>query len=85
MPPSVLREMQKPWTEVAAELDVLGGLAALAPNIATLSSCSYGLPKGASGRRGEASAVLLPIHDRFAEGFDAPDLKDAKALLAELM
>jgi len=37
------------------------------------------------GRRGEARTLLLPIHDRFTEGFDTPDLEDAKALLAELM
>jgi hypothetical protein len=36
------------------------------------------------GRRDEARAVLLAIYDRFTEGFDTPDLKGAKALLAEL-
>ena len=37
------------------------------------------------GRHSEARAALLLIHDQFTEGFDTPDLKDAKALLAELM
>jgi class 3 adenylate cyclase len=36
------------------------------------------------GSRGEARTVLLPVYDRFTEGFDTQDLKDAKALLAEL-
>ena len=36
------------------------------------------------GKRAEARDLLGPIYDWFTEGFDAPDLKDAKALLAEL-
>jgi hypothetical protein len=28
--------------------------------------------------------LLGPIHDWFTEGFDAPDLKDARALLNDL-
>jgi predicted ATPase len=32
----------------------------------------------------EARGLLGPIYDWFTEGFDAPDLKDAKALLDEL-
>jgi hypothetical protein len=28
--------------------------------------------------------VLAPVYSWFTEGFDAPDLKDAKALLDEL-
>jgi predicted ATPase len=36
------------------------------------------------GRRIEARALLAPIYDCFTEGFDKPDLKDAKALLDEL-
>jgi len=35
-------------------------------------------------RRAEARDLLGPIYDWFTEGFDAPDLKDAKALLDEL-
>ena len=35
-------------------------------------------------RRGDARNLLAPIYGWFAEGFDAPDLKEAKALLAEL-
>jgi class 3 adenylate cyclase/predicted ATPase len=36
------------------------------------------------GRRAEARNLLAPVYDWFTEGFDAPDLKDAKALLDEL-
>jgi len=37
-----------------------------------------------TNRRDEARAMLAEIYDWFAEGFDLPDLKDAKALLDEL-
>jgi len=36
------------------------------------------------GRRDEALALLTPIYAWFTEGFDAPDLMEAKALLDEL-
>jgi predicted ATPase len=36
------------------------------------------------GRADEARATLLPVYDWFTEGFDTPDLRDAKALLDEL-
>ena len=36
------------------------------------------------GKYDEARALLAPIYDWFTEGFDTADLKDAKALLAEL-
>jgi predicted ATPase len=36
------------------------------------------------GRRDEARAMLPDIYNWFTEGFDTPDLKDAKALLDEL-
>ena len=35
-------------------------------------------------RRGEARDLLAPIYGWFTEGFDAPDLKAAQALLEEL-
>jgi predicted ATPase len=35
-------------------------------------------------KRGEARAMLAEIYNWFTEGFDTPDLKDAKALLDEL-
>ena len=36
------------------------------------------------GKRAEARDLLAPIYDWFTEGFDAPDLIEAKALLYEL-
>jgi predicted ATPase len=36
------------------------------------------------GRRAEACDLLAPIYGWFTEGFDTPDLKEAKALLDEL-
>ncbi len=35
-------------------------------------------------RKHEAYDLLKPIYSWFTEGFDTPDLKDAKALLEEL-
>jgi predicted ATPase len=39
---------------------------------------------GERGRRTEARDLLAPVYAWFTEGFDTADLKDAKALLAEL-
>jgi predicted ATPase len=36
------------------------------------------------GRRAEARGLLAPVYGWFTEGFDTPDLKEAKALLDEL-
>jgi predicted ATPase len=36
------------------------------------------------GRRAEARNLLGPVYGWFTEGFDTPDLLDAKALLVEL-
>jgi predicted ATPase len=36
------------------------------------------------GKRTEARELLAPIYGGFTEGFDTPDLKEAKALLDEL-
>jgi len=35
-------------------------------------------------RRAEARDLLAPVYDWFTEGFNTPDLKEAKALLGEL-
>ena len=37
------------------------------------------------GRRAEARNLLAPVYRWFTEGFDTPDLKDAKTLLDELI
>jgi predicted ATPase len=36
------------------------------------------------GRRAAARDLLAPVYDWFTEGFDTPDLKEAKSLLDEL-
>jgi predicted ATPase len=36
------------------------------------------------GRSAEARDLLAPVYGWFTEGFDTPDLKDAKSLLDEL-
>jgi predicted ATPase len=36
------------------------------------------------GKRAEAHQLLAPIYGWFTEGFDTPDLQEAKALLADL-
>jgi predicted ATPase len=36
------------------------------------------------GKRTEARDLLAPVYDWFTEGFDVPDLRNAKALLDEL-
>jgi predicted ATPase len=36
------------------------------------------------GQQGEAHALLAPIYGWFTEGFDTPDLQEAKALLETL-
>ncbi len=38
----------------------------------------------AGGRKDEARDLLAPVYAAFTEGFDRPDLRDAKALLSEL-
>jgi predicted ATPase len=39
---------------------------------------------GEQGRHAEARDLLAPVYNWFTEGFDTPDLKEAKALLDEL-
>ena len=39
---------------------------------------------GEQGERQKALDLLAPVYERFTEGFDTADLKDAKALLDEL-
>jgi predicted ATPase len=36
------------------------------------------------GKRAAARELLAPIYDWFTEGFDTPDLQEARALLATL-
>ena len=36
------------------------------------------------GKQADVHALLAPLYGWFTEGFDTPDLQEAKALLAEL-
>ena len=36
------------------------------------------------GKNSDARGLLVPVYEWFTEGFDTPDLKDAKILLDEL-
>lgn len=47
---------------------------------------SIGLARlwGKQGKRDEARQLLGEIYDWFTEGFDTPDLREAKTLLEEL-
>ncbi len=49
------------------------------------AATSLGRLWGEQGRRTEARDLLAPVYGWFTEGFDTSDLKDAKALLAELV
>jgi predicted ATPase len=48
------------------------------------TATSYARLMRDQGRTGEARDLLAPVYDWFTEGFATKDLKDAKALLAEL-
>ncbi len=38
----------------------------------------------AQGKRQQARGMLAPVYSRFTEGFETPDLREAKVLLGEL-
>lgn len=48
------------------------------------TSISYARLMRGQGRVSEAHALLAPVYGWFTEGFDTPDLREAKALLIEL-
>jgi len=47
------------------------------------AACDLARLYAAHSDRAEALAILQPTYGWFTEGFDTPDLKDAKALLDE--
>jgi tetratricopeptide (TPR) repeat protein len=49
------------------------------------ASVSLARPWSDQGQRTEARNLLWPVYDWFTEGFDAPDLEDAKTLLDEVI
>ncbi len=48
------------------------------------AACDLARLWGEQNRRAEARDLLAPVYGWFTEGFDTPDLKEAKALLDEL-
>jgi predicted ATPase len=48
------------------------------------TAMSYARLMRAEGRVGEARDLLAPVYGWFIEGFDTPDLQEARALLGEL-
>ena len=48
------------------------------------AAVSFARLRREQGRHGEARDLLTPVYGWFTEGFDTPDLKEAKALLDEL-
>jgi predicted ATPase len=49
------------------------------------AACSLGRLWRDQGKRNKARNLLVPIYGWFAEGFDTPDLKEAKALLDAML
>jgi tetratricopeptide (TPR) repeat protein len=80
--------LKDPRSEAEAErclrqaIDVAQGQAARLFELRATTSLARLLTK--QGRREEAHRMLAEIYNWFTEGFDLPDLKDAKALLDEL-
>ena len=63
-------------------IDRAGGLGA--KSLELRSAMSLARLCGAEGRHEEGYEVLAPVYEWFTEGFDTPDLQEAKALLDEL-
>jgi predicted ATPase len=73
---------------VTAEACFLGAIACAREQSARLwelrATTSLARLRADRGERAEASGLLVPVHCWFTEGFDSPDLREAKALLDEL-
>ncbi len=68
------------WFEKAMEISRAQG----AKSLELRAGMSLARLLDSRSRRREAHKLLAPVYDWFTEGFDTPDLKDAKALLDEL-
>lgn len=63
-------------------LDIARGQGALLFELRAATSLARSLVT--KRQRNDAWEILAPVYDQFTEGFDTPDLKDAKALLDEI-
>ncbi|HUK06663.1 MAG TPA: adenylate/guanylate cyclase domain-containing protein [Stellaceae bacterium] len=77
-----LGETQGAEEALRAALDAARGQGARSPELR--ASTSLARLWRDQGKRSEARELLAPIYGWFTEGFDTPDLKEAKALLEEL-
>ena len=72
----------------AAEADLCQALAIAreqeAPSLELRAATSFARLWAERGERGRARDLLAPVYGRFSEGFEAPDLQQAKELLDEL-
>ena len=84
----ILLKCYPPGDTGAAELAFIGGINIARSQEAELFELQAAVGLGRlwieEGKRAQARELLGPIYNWFTEGFDAPDLKDAKALLDEL-
>ena len=70
------RQIQLELDEIARQQEAKGFELGAAVSLARLL--------GERGRRDEARELLAPVYGWFTEGFDTPDLVEAKALIDEL-
>jgi predicted ATPase len=83
----LVRRLPSPnWTEVEASFRTALGVAREQGSRGFELRTAVGLARLLSdqGRRDEALELLAPVYGWFTEGFDTPDLKQAKALLDKL-
>jgi predicted ATPase len=78
--------LQKGHTEAAEELyeNALSIAREQQAKTWELRAVSLAHLRGDQGHRAEARDLLAPVYGWFTEGFDTPDLREAKALLDEL-
>jgi len=72
------RFRSRPPSAIAITTRISSGRGASATETVIVSKC------GNDHRQAEARDLLAPVYGWFTEGFDTPDLKEAKALLDEL-
>jgi len=78
-----LNRREEAETAFAKALRIARGQQAKAYELRTATSLAR--LWGELGRRAAARDLLAPVYGWFTEGFDTADLKDAKALLGELV
>jgi predicted ATPase len=80
----LLAENKLSEAEASLQQAILIAQAQKAKSLELRAACDLARLWGEQGRRPEAHDLLAPVYGWFTEGFDTANLKDAKALLAEL-